>query len=175
MIRLDIGSGKSPLKGYTGVDIDSRADVVADMGDLPFCDNEVERIYSTHALEHVSKFRVVPILREWARVIKPGLADDGTARMILRVPSLIWCLEHLLAVARAKPDRCDGWDMAVVFGSQTQDNGKTIHPGEFHQTGFTPELMTRYLFEAGLTVIKFEILWTHGQETLSFEVVKDGI
>jgi predicted SAM-dependent methyltransferase len=73
MVKLDIGSGKDALKGYMGVDIDPRADVVADMGDLPFLDNEVEAIYSSHALEHVSKFRVGPILREWARVIKPGL------------------------------------------------------------------------------------------------------
>lgn len=160
------------MEGYQGVDIDPIADVVADMGDLPFLDDTVDAIISQHALEHVSKFRVVPILKEWARVIKPGLTEDGSARMIVRVPDLEWCLKHLLNVIKTHPAHCDGWDMAVVFGSQSQDGGKSIHEGEFHKTGFTLPLMQRYVHEAGLHLHAFEELWTHGQKTLSFECYK---
>lgn len=163
MIRIDVGGGNNPQPGFLNVDLDNpRADIQADMGKLPFPDASVDVIFSSHALEHVSKFEVVPVLREWRRVMKPS------GRIIIRVPNLVWCVKRWLQT------QGDGWDMALIFGSQSQD-GQTIHQGEFHKTGFTEALMRKYLQQARLTVVKYEVLWTHEQETMSFECVKDGV
>ena len=161
-IRLDIGGGETPLDGFLSVDpyvSNVAPDIRAMMWELPFEDGSVDEIFTSHALEHIGKFQVVPTLKEWARVIKP----EG--KITIRVPDLVWCCEHWLKVAKENPTGCDGWDMAVIFGSQT-------HEGEFHKMGFTYPLMAKYLHEAGLRIVRFEVLWTHSQNTLSFEVSK---
>ncbi len=156
-MNLDIGSGNNPRVGYLALDIDPRcADVVAEMMHLPFAEGSVERIYAAHCLEHISKFEVVPTLREWWRVLRVG------GELELLVPDLVWCVQRWLQT------QGDGWDMAVIFGSQTQDGGATIHRGEFHKTGFTEALVHGYLVEAGFQVKAFERIWTHGQETMKF-------
>ncbi len=159
-MRLDIGGGNNPLPDYLSVDAFTGADVQAYMWALPFADGSVDEIYSSHALEHISKFQVVPTLEEWARVIK------AEGRIIIRVPDLEWCVNKWLET------KGDGWDMAIIFGSQTQDDGISIHEGEFHKTGFTRGLMLGYLRKAGLTLFRYEDLWTHEQKTMSFECMK---
>ncbi len=160
-IRLDIGSGDQTGESeFLRVDpfVDS-SDIKAMMWDLPFADDSVDEIFTSHALEHIGRGQVVETLTEWRRVIKPG------GKITIRVPDLVWCCEHWLQVAKENPTECDGWDMAVLFGSQT-------HEGEYHKTGFTYPLMAKYLYQAGLRLDHFEKLWTHSQQTLSFEVSK---
>jgi predicted SAM-dependent methyltransferase len=156
MIKLDVGCGMAKREGYVGVDIhpDTQADVVAPMWNLPYEADSVDEIYSSHALEHIPQDHVLPTLREWRRVIKP----DGL--IIIRVPDLMWICREFLN------NPVMGWRLATVFGAQT-------HPGEFHQTGFTEGWMKHhYLPSAGLNLLKFERLWTHEQETMSFECGK---
>ncbi len=153
-LRLDIGCGEVPLEGFTGVDLYKAAQVIAPMWKLPYSDGTVDEIYSSHALEHVGKFQVVPTLKEWARVLKP----EG--RITIRVPDLEWCCRHWLAHQNT------GWDMDVLFGIQTTE-------GEFHKTGFTRRIMESYLAEAGLHLVRYEDLQTHGQKTMSFECMRE--
>jgi predicted SAM-dependent methyltransferase len=159
-LKLDIGAGNDPQEGYMAVDAFGNPDVQADMWALPFDDDTIDEIRSAHALEHISKFQVVPTLWEWRRVLRSG------GRLDLQVPDLEWCVKRWLQTKR------DGWDMAILFGSQTQDGGQTIHPGEFHKTGFTEALMLEYLNRAGFMVSGFERIWTHEQETMRFVCVK---
>lgn len=154
MIRLDIGSGTAPLPGYQTVDpFMANADYQCNMWELPFDMDTVDEIYSSHALEHVPRKRVIPTLLEWKRVLKPG----GT--IVLRVPDLEWCCMHWLSHQNT------GWDMMVIFGNQN-------HPGEFHQTGFSEKILKMDFFTVGLKITKFERLWTHEQQTLSIEATK---
>jgi predicted SAM-dependent methyltransferase len=132
MIRLDIGSGgKSSDSSFIGVDAYAEgADIKAFMWDLPYEDNSVDIIVSNQALEHVSKFDVIPTLREWHRVLKPG----GHLQVI--VPDLEWAvtfwLEH-----KDMPD-ATAWPMDIIYGNQN-------HEGEFHKTGFTKKILWDYL------------------------------
>lgn len=154
MIRLDIGSGGPGEDGRIGVDpYAPGADVVAFGWALPYDDSSVDEIFSSHALEHIEKRKVVPTLTEWARVIKP----EG--KIIIRVPDLVWCCTHWLQ------HQDNGWSMDTLFGHQA-------HEGEFHRTGFTKALMKGYLQEAGLVLVVYEELETHGQKTMSFECTK---
>lgn len=154
MIRLDMGGGDYPREGFLSVDpFTDTADIHADMGDVPMDDNTVDEIWSCHSLEHVSKFRVVPILQEWKRLIKPG------SLITIEVPDLVWCCQNWLW------RRSNDWHMDVLFGMQNK-------PGEEHRTGFTPEIMAVYLEQAGLTLMSQTTVDSHGQPTLHFEVTK---
>jgi predicted SAM-dependent methyltransferase len=153
-MKLDMGGGDYPREGFINVDpYTENADIHADMGDLPLDDNTVDEIWSCHALEHVSKFQVVPILQEWKRIIKPG------GLITIEVPSLDWICKNWLW------RRTNDWHMDTIFGMQNK-------PGEEHRTGFTPEIMQSYLNEAGLTTKRFAIVQSHGQDTLHFEITK---
>jgi predicted SAM-dependent methyltransferase len=153
-MKLDIGCGDFKKEGFLGVDpYMATADYQAPMWELPFPDSSIEEIYSSHALEHISKFEVVPTLTEWQRVIIPGCSIE------IHVPDLRWCCQQWLQ--RQSTD----WFMDILFGLQT-------HPGEFHKTGFTPEIMKRYLVEAGLKLIDHRVVDSHGQPTLVFVATK---
>lgn len=151
-LKLDIGCGYNPLPGFIGVDnFVDRADIVkADMEHLPYEDASVDYIYSSHALEHIGKYHVVPTLSEWRRVLKP------TGRIELRVPDLEWCVKQWLM--HGSP--ADWW-LDIIFGNQE-------HAGEYHRTGFTPKLMNDYLEQAGLKVTAFYVIDSHSQPTMVF-------
>lgn len=74
-IRLNLGARNRAILGFLSVDIDpaSGADVIADISSLPsYADGSVSEIYASHCLEHFPHGKTIPILREWARVLKPG-------------------------------------------------------------------------------------------------------
>ena len=156
-MKLDIGCGVFKREGYTGVDIDPdvNPDICAPMGEIPLPDGSVDEIFSSHALEHVTKFEVVPVLREWKRILKPGGLID------VQVPDLAWCcrawLEH---------QQTDWW-LDVLFGMCTST-------GEQHRTGFTNNIMMAYLREAGLYPVRYQTIESHGQPTLEF-IIRKGV
>lgn len=61
---------------------------------LPYADASVAMIYAAHTLESVTVERLVPVLREWRRVLRPGapvtsadhstLFDGGILRLVVR-------------------------------------------------------------------------------------------
>ncbi len=157
-MRLDIGCGTNPMEGFTGVDRYVVMDgiVNADMWDLPYPDDSIDEIYSSHALEHVEKGMIESTLREWRRVLKPGAAA------LILVPDLEWCCRNWLE------HKTNDWWMDTIFGNQT-------HAGEFHKTGFTNEIMFKYLGNAGFKEAKYGEKTDHEQNTLWFVVRKDGL
>ena len=154
-IRLDIGSGPVPEPGHIGIDkyVTLPNIVNADMWDLPYESNEVDGIFSSHALEHIPKKHVIPTLREWHRVLKPGAVAH------IRVPDLEWCVTEWLKT------KCNDWNMDTIFGNQD-------HPGEFHLTGFTVEIMHHYLIAAGFVHVQASAIMSHRQRTLVFIATK---
>ena len=73
-IQLDLGCGQSAREGFYAVDIVELdgVDIVADLNRplelLP--DNCVQRIYTSHALEHIQDF--LSLMREMHRLTMPG-------------------------------------------------------------------------------------------------------
>lgn len=131
-IKLDIGSGgPSGDPSFIGVDAFAEgADVQAFMWDLPYEDESVDVIVSTQALEHISKFAVVPTLREWNRVLKDG------GKLQLQVPDLEWACYHWLS------HQTVDWDLDIIYGHQK-------HEGEYHKTGFTDKILGMYIRVCG--------------------------
>jgi len=126
---LDVGCGDAKVDPkLLGVDAFSThpgVNVQAYMWDMPFEDNSIDGIICMMALEHISKFQVMPTLAEFYRVLKPG------ARFIILVPDLIWVLERFISNPNAE------WEMDMLFGIQT-------HDGEYHKTGFTIDIIHKY-------------------------------
>lgn len=80
-LRVELGGGAIPRAGFVNVDQCESADVRLDLSrdPLPFGDDSVDEVYSSHCLEHVSPYR--PLLHEIVRVCKVG------AFVVIRVPS----------------------------------------------------------------------------------------
>lgn len=149
VLRLDIGSGGPGEDGRIGVDqFAPNADVQAPMENLPYDDDSVDEIYSSHALEHIPKHRVTITLREWYRVLRVG------GILILRVPDLEYCCREWL---KNPSDVEFGLDR--IFGNQE-------HEGQFHKTGFTHQTIYNYLVQVGFSIMKLHFIWSHQQQTI---------
>jgi predicted SAM-dependent methyltransferase len=155
-VKLDIGSGGPSPLGPDWIGIDSccvGADVTAEMSALPFDDDCVHAVFSSHALEHVGKRHVPFVLAEWFRVLKAG------GRLTIRVPDLEWCCRWWL------DHQDDGWDLDVLFGNQA-------HDGEYHKTGFNEAILRDQAERAGFCVLSVTRILDHGQITLHLEATK---
>ena len=137
-IRLNLGSGDSPDKYYTNVDIRGldEVDVVADIRDLPYKDNSVAEIKSKNTIEHFGRHEITSVLKEWVRVLKPGgTIILETVDMGKTMTNWKWIpYENLLD---------------AVLGAQT-------YPENFHKMIFTKDSLTKYLEESGCEVERVE-------------------
>ena len=70
-IKLELGSGSKGRNGWTTIDLED-----ADKWDLkfgiPLPDKSVNKIYSSHLLEHMSYNDLIPFLKECKRVLAVG-------------------------------------------------------------------------------------------------------
>lgn len=155
-MKLDIGSGRSPLAGYTTVDLYIPADICAPMWSIPLDTESVDEIHCSQALEHVTKDEVKLTLLEWKRLLKP------TGTIVVKVPDLIWCCQNFIA----KPGI--GRSLENLYGYQSE-------PGAVHQTGFTEQIMRDYCAEVGLLIHRFERIFEHEMEVLRFTLTKMAI
>ena len=76
-VQLELGSPK-PRKGWITIDVASGADLILDLTKpLPFPNNSVDKIYSSHLLEHLAYKDGIALLSECHRILKP----NGTLSM----------------------------------------------------------------------------------------------
>ena len=161
-LRINVGCGTVSLPGYVNIDLHVQtADLIADAHALPFEDNSVDEVYSSHLLEHFSgsqqNFEVLTVLQEWFRVLKPG----GVIKV--NVPNLEWCLKHWL-MQNTEEDRWR-FPLDMIFGMQT-------NPGEYHKTGFDEKHLRCFLRKAGFHHIEIKDIWSHEQQCFWAEGVK---
>jgi len=82
MVRLDLGCGGLPerwKKGFTGVDIADYSDtypgefIQADLFvEMPFGNNSIEEVYSSHFIEHIPQNKVIWFFNEIYRILVTG-------------------------------------------------------------------------------------------------------
>lgn len=160
-MKLDIGCGKQKRPGFIGVDLveGEEVDYVVDVRNgLPFLDGEVEEIFTSHFLEHLTGSETQKLLKECYRVLK----ESGTMEII--VPDFIWCVQEFLRLPEEKR-----WEYpaARIFGLQT-------HSGEHHKNGFSIERLKWMLTDNKFNVHAVVPIWSHEQRCLLAKVVKDG-
>jgi predicted SAM-dependent methyltransferase len=78
-LRLDLGSGESPIPGWVNVDlVGHRPDLAWDLSmPLPLAEGSVEAIFTEHLLEHLPPTTALDLIRECYRLLAPG----GTLRV----------------------------------------------------------------------------------------------
>lgn len=135
--RLNLGSGRKNLEGYTNIDFGPPADVFLDLrGGLYHRDNTVDEIYAKHVIEHFTFDEWNVVLKDWVRVLKSG------GKLIIECPDLIKCCE---ALAFDKYGERDFWYI-TIYGNHLN--------GGVHKQGFTIPRIHRELTEAGLKVTR---------------------
>jgi hypothetical protein len=152
-LRLNLGCGDKILPGYVNVDVaESRAgrkpDVICDLRDLAvFQDGSADEILSVHVIEHFWRWEALEVLKEWARVLRPG----GT--MVLECPNLLSACEALLANpdAGASPGKAGQRTMWVFYGDPAWQD-----PLMVHRWGYTPRSLAELMAEAGLVNVRQE-------------------
>lgn len=74
MRKLDIGCGRNKLSGCIGIDISKHSDaeyiIDIEKHELPFNDESVDFIFTSHTLEHIEN--IVFVMNEFWRVLKYG-------------------------------------------------------------------------------------------------------
>lgn len=72
-IKIEIGAGhKKGSDGWLTMDLDG-ADIQWDLRyGMPFSENSIDQIYSSHFFEHLSASEASKLLKECKRVLKPG-------------------------------------------------------------------------------------------------------
>lgn len=153
-VKINVGSGEYPKEGYINIDkYYEKADVMADATKLPYEDNTIDEVYSSHLLEHFSKYDVKKALDEWYRVLKIG------GKLDLEVPNFESILKQWL---EEKEDKKTGFVMDTIFGLQTRD-------GEEHKFGFTKKILQNMLLDVGFFDFEINDVYSHAQDC--FQVV----
>ena len=148
-IKLEIGGGRKPRKGYLNCDIRELpgVDIVCSADNLPFDNEQVDEIYSRHVIEHFTLKEFLKVLQEWNRVLK----IDGELYIIC--PNLLWNLKQILNGSHesfyikesGRNDRF--WGFGSLFGWQ-QDQY------DIHKFGYYFELLKDILEEFGFEEIE---------------------
>jgi predicted SAM-dependent methyltransferase len=152
-LRLNLGCGDKILPGYVNVDVvearaGMRPDVICDLHDLaPFADASADEILSVHVVEHFWRWEIADVLREWARVLKPG------GRMIVECPNIQSACQAFLEnpVQNAHEDQRGQRTMWVFYGDPGWKD-----PLMIHRWGYTPESLRELLAETGLKDVRQE-------------------
>lgn len=84
-MKLHLGCGNKRLDDFINIDLhpydsavpDSsrggcRADLFADMTNLGLPENSVEEIFTSHTVDHFTRWRAIAMLEQWHRMIVPG-------------------------------------------------------------------------------------------------------
>lgn len=136
---LNLGAGDSgKVEGIINVDIRPlpTVDVVADVKDLPFEDNECEGVMSRNLIEHFGRHEYFDVVKEWVRILRPG--------GFLKVETVDMGL--LMDKWRNIPE--ENW-MDGVLGAQT-------YPENFHKMAFTREHLEKDFEKLGLDVLEVQ-------------------
>jgi FkbM family methyltransferase len=130
--KLNLGSGSSPIEGYHNLDIKTCDEIYP----LPVDDGTVDEVRASHVLEHFPHGQVADVVKEWARVLKPG------GRLKIAVPDFDWIVK-----AYTNGHRGDNRLERHLFGGQVDGD-------DYHKAFFNEEKLKALLEGAGLVDVK---------------------
>jgi SAM-dependent methyltransferase len=136
-MKLHLGCGKTFIPGYYHIDVIEfpHVNMIHSVESLPMIQDEsCDVVYACHILEHFHKKQILPVLKEWLRVLKRG----GTLR--ISVPDV----EALLTVYKQTHD------LNLIIGPLF---GRGNYLYNIHYTAFDFQTLSAVLLEAGATGI----------------------
>ena len=166
-IKLNLGSGGVPYKGYLSVDkYDKRAHVDMDITKLDFDDNSVTEILASHVFEHLNPYHSIAILQDWLRVLKPG------GKLIMEMPDIEGLCKRFVTASTGERYGI----LNAIYGSvNTTDVGGPDNITSPHLFGWWRQSLWDHLSNAGFTDIQFmEEQIPHPETNLRVEAKKPG-
>lgn len=156
LIRLNLGAGPKKWPGFVSVDLANNwsgvePDVVADVTQpLPFGDGYADQVHAYHLLEHLDRWKVPGILKEWIRVLKPG------GLLVLEMP----CFDKICAyVAHCMLDHAPIDHRMSIWG--LYGDPKYESQEMMHKWCYSWVELEQVMTEAGLVDLKREKPQTH--------------
>lgn len=101
-VRLNIGAGKKLFEGFLSVGLEDHHDIKTDIRKLPLPDNYADEARAIHVIEHVNRWEVLDMLKDWHRVLKPG------GLLVIEQPELRRCCK---AILKGLPDQEGMWGL----------------------------------------------------------------
>jgi len=139
-VKLNLGCGNDIKPGYINIDLYSnqkKVDLIADVRKLPFLENSVEELFSSHLLEHFPVRTVFSLLEEWHRVLKIG------GKLELYVPNL-----EKKVISWLNSGKKDNFiETRTIFGEQDYE-------GNIHYCGFTIGSLRTLLEDFGFHILE---------------------
>jgi len=138
-VRVNLGCGERPLDGYVNVDFREapHVDIVADARRLPFDDESLEEIATSHLVEHFRRHELATVvLPYWRRLLRPG--------GMLRTVCPNW--QEMLRRVQVGEMSLDAFT-TVTFGAQD-------YSGDDHFSMYTPETLREVLAANGFGSIE---------------------
>jgi len=130
--KLNLGSGGSPMADYQNRDIKTGQQVYP----LPDAEGSVDEVRASHVLEHFPHGEVGAVVKEWARVLKPG------GKLRIAVPDFDWIVK-----AYSNGHRGDARLEHYLFGGQVDGD-------DYHKAFFNEDKLKGLLEGAGLVDVK---------------------
>lgn len=133
-LKLDIGSGRKPHKGYETIDVEAYAKptYLGDFREMEFTD--VKEIRSHHLLEHFSRLDSRRVLIQWWKWLKPG------GILIVETPDF----EYICKDFDNKANR--EWLARHTFGSQESS-------WAYHRDGWWEDKFREILPKVGFQIV----------------------
>ena len=154
--NLNVGSAHTKFPNFINIDkyVEGPGIVNCDMFDLPYAENTVDIVYSSHSLEHMAYRQAQATLKHWNKLLK----TDGM--LYLAVPDLEEIMRLMLSPTIDFRSKWT-WYIYTMYGFQTDpeygarnlDLNLPIHDGHFHKFNVTKEWLNVKLPEFGYEII----------------------
>lgn len=131
-LKLNLGCGAVQLDGYHNLDIKTGVHVYP----LRLGDGVADEVRASHVLEHFPHGQVADVVKEWARVLKPG------GRLKIAVPDF-----DFIVKAYSNGHRNDARLEHYLFGGQVDGD-------DYHKSFFNEQKLKKLLEDAGLQDVK---------------------
>ena len=143
---VELGSARREgVPDWVTLDLNGNADINHDLSrPLPFPDGSVDRVYSSHVLEHFTYPRpLLDLLREAHRILRPG----GT--ISAAVPNARVYLEGYFHPEQFDREKFCAYDVGLKFRSRIDVVNFVAYLGGEHKFLFDEENLPRVLEEGG--------------------------
>jgi predicted SAM-dependent methyltransferase len=143
---VELGAARREgVPDWVTLDLNGTADIVHDLTKpLPFPDGSVDRVYSSHVLEHFTyPGQLLPLLRECHRVLRPGGVISAA------VPNARLYLDAYFHPEHFDRQRFCGYEVGLHYTSRIDVVNFVAYLGGEHKFLFDEENLPRVLEEAG--------------------------
>lgn len=143
-----IGTRTYVSPSWVHVDIDSTplyfpkdgslrpVDIVCDAENLTLPDNYADVVFSSEAIEHFSWRKTKAVIKEWARIVKPG------GVLVVDAPDFVLAANQILQGDSLETDLA----MQQIFFAEQ------LNQYDIHLAGITHRTLSYFMEEAGLTI-----------------------